>query len=1352
MKKIDSKNLLKGLTASALVGSLAVSGLPLVSQGTDVAQAGSVVTSDEVLSALTPEQRRVVKEIASTSSEGGIQLPAGMDLSSEEDISVIVELKGHAPVTEVLLEKMNGNTLSMEEAKSKVEKEHKSFKEDLEKLKIKGKITSSFKESYNGVTLSLPASQVSKLVESKHVKNVWENGKVELIEPVVNETEQSSIYLGKHPHEMTNVDKLHEKGLTGKGVKVAVLDSGIDYNHPDLKDAYKGGYDFVDEDHDPMEATYEEWKESGMPLYNPTLYYTSHGTHVAGILAGQGDGKTPLSVKGVAPDVDLYAYRVLGPYGFGSTEDIMQAIDQSVKEKMDVINLSLGNILNDPRSPLSQSINNAVLSGVTSILAAGNEGPGLYSVGSPATSALGITVGSTDTKVSYANFMGALQSDQLQGEIEVRYSTSELGVNPRDLKGKTLEIVDVGQGTEAEYEGKDVAGKIVLIKTGGYSRLSEAYTVAKEKGAAVAFGYSKNSPGFISDAYPDDPHMLPAFTLEGRKANEIVQALQTEEVTFTFNEVKEREVARDDYVSFFSSSGPARLTYDIKPEVVAPGAGILSTVPKYYHHVEDYTQSYAKFSGTSMATPHVAGIAALLLEAKPKSDPDDIKGMLMNTADDLIANYSVFDLGAGKVDALEASEASTIIQVEDTTPQIKNDHEKEIDELTGALSFGTKFVNGADIEDSRDITIQNTSDTEKEYAVDVTFNVNARGSVDGEAQGVKLVTPETVSVKANGKEGFSAELLIPEKAVTGIYEGYVTFTNRKNEEEVYQIPFAVRKVKEGVDYVQTTDVLSTVRENGYARTPALNGSFSLNSHMKSVDIFLMDAETNQDIGFLGSMDGRFIPENTPGYVYGFFDGSYYPFTDDADHPIGYETIEAEQGAYKAKFVFTADDGKETIIEKPFVLDNEMPSVKTDLEERIIELEPDATSFAIKGSIHDEQIGLANELGINVNQGKNGVFYRSSGSYYDQPVAVDDEGNFQINGYLPSYKKVTSYIVKGRDRAGVNAQQHEYFFVKKGTPYLATVPAEKEVMTGESMNYSVSAHHHDAWKQISYSYAFDQKVVEIDNVQVAEEFKDKIAVETEETPQGMNVTLTSTTAEMIEASANSSLLNIQATFKKDRFYSNHLPLTSSAIKLTKADDTTVTLEGISPSVKVWSSVSELTGDMNGEAVFFRDAFGRLQTSHIDYHALGATIKATDKEGNEYEGQVIEDGKFKIELPSTQEQMTLTFEAPAHLKVVKEFQIGRENKYGEEQTIKFFPAIAGDANHDQIVDIRDAVYLETHWGSAERQADFNFDGKVDREDMTYIQKNYLMVNPMVEVKDKAKDKDAGRSLEDIVEALK
>src|SRR5699024_5954527 len=103
---------------------------------------------------------------------------------------------------------------------------------------------------------------------------------------------------------------------------------GIDYNHPDLELNYRGGYDLVDLDEDPMETTPEE----GIP--------TSHGSHVAGIIAANGE------LQGVAPDAEIYAYRALGPGGRGTSVQVIAAMEKAAENGADVINLSLGNNVN----------------------------------------------------------------------------------------------------------------------------------------------------------------------------------------------------------------------------------------------------------------------------------------------------------------------------------------------------------------------------------------------------------------------------------------------------------------------------------------------------------------------------------------------------------------------------------------------------------------------------------------------------------------------------------------------------------------------------------------------------------------------------------------------------------------------------------------------------------------------------------------------------------------------------------------------------------------------------------------------------------------------------------------------
>src|SRR5690625_2718796 len=176
--------------------------------------------------------------------------------------------------------------------------------------------------------------------------------------PVTGQTSDHTLYT-------TAIFEATTSEFTGKHVKVAVIDTGIDYNHPDLKENFSGGFDVFDFDSDPMETLPEE----GMP--------TNYGTHVAGIIAENG------GLKGIAPDASIHAYRALGPGGFGTTVHVLAALEQAVNDEVDIINLSLGNSVNGPDYPTSTAVNKAVELGIPVVIANGNSGPRPWTVGSP---------------------------------------------------------------------------------------------------------------------------------------------------------------------------------------------------------------------------------------------------------------------------------------------------------------------------------------------------------------------------------------------------------------------------------------------------------------------------------------------------------------------------------------------------------------------------------------------------------------------------------------------------------------------------------------------------------------------------------------------------------------------------------------------------------------------------------------------------------------------------------------------------------------------------------------------------------------------------------------------------------
>jgi subtilisin len=158
-------------------------------------------------------------------------------------------------------------------------------------------------------------------------------------------------YIGSQP--------VHNQSINGTGVKIAVLDTGIDYNHPDLKDNYKGGFNFVNNNSDP-------WDDNCLSFYK-----TCHGTHVSGIIAAEHNG---LGVVGVAPGASIYAVKVLDGGGFGTASTVLSGIEWAVNNHMDIISMSIESTENN--TAVLDAVNAAYNSGVLLVAAGGNTGGG----------------------------------------------------------------------------------------------------------------------------------------------------------------------------------------------------------------------------------------------------------------------------------------------------------------------------------------------------------------------------------------------------------------------------------------------------------------------------------------------------------------------------------------------------------------------------------------------------------------------------------------------------------------------------------------------------------------------------------------------------------------------------------------------------------------------------------------------------------------------------------------------------------------------------------------------------------------------------------------------------------------
>jgi len=264
----------------------------------------------------------------------------------------------------------------------KIEKDQDRVKEEIIKEieesrpKITGLAVKSNVETEEGYTKTFNGFVLKKITdeEAKEVENLKNVKKV-----TPNYIKELFLY---DSAEIIKADKLWKEGITGSGTEIAIIDTGIDYKHPDLGGCLGagckviGGYDFINNDNDPMDDH-------------------GHGTHVAATAAGNG------ALMGVAPDANLYGYKVCR--GGGCPGDaILAAIERAVDpnqdgdttDHVDIMSLSLGGAGN-PDDPLSTAIDNAVNSGVVAVISAGNSGPSPGTIGSPGTARKALTVGAS---------------------------------------------------------------------------------------------------------------------------------------------------------------------------------------------------------------------------------------------------------------------------------------------------------------------------------------------------------------------------------------------------------------------------------------------------------------------------------------------------------------------------------------------------------------------------------------------------------------------------------------------------------------------------------------------------------------------------------------------------------------------------------------------------------------------------------------------------------------------------------------------------------------------------------------------------------------------------------------------
>lgn len=1388
----------KWMMTGTLAASLLISAsLPIHAQ-LDTSWKGAQITNvEKVLSNLSEEQRRALNQLDAGPS---FTVDPKINTKSSEPVSIIVEFAQAPAKVDVKKEEAKGNKISLSKAKEKVEKSHQEFKDFIKKKKAARSATSydpskiqikrEYKDAFNGVSMTIPGTAIEELLHSGTVKRIWSNETVQLELPPESKSIQPRM---ADSIPQIGVDKLHDEHIEGKGIKVGVIDTGIDYNHPDLTGAYKGyraeagvdpktvnpdsvkGWDFVNNDADPMETTYQDWKNSKQPEYNylNEAYYTSHGTHVSGTVAAQKKNNVDYAVEGIAPESDLYVYRVLGPYGAGTTDNVLAGIDKAVKDGMNVINLSLGANVNDPLYPTSIAINNAMLSGVVSVVAAGNAGPGDKTVGSPGTSALGITVGASDAAITIPAFTANVGDKNFD-------SMKLLGKNFSDdlstLEGKSLPLVFVGLGKQADFQGKDVKDKVALIQRGDIT-FDEKIQNAKNAGAKAVIIYN-NVDGEIPVYIGENTKYIPTFQLTQAEGESIKDATNA---SITFTKLLKTKTEGDSLADF-SSRGPVEGNDDIKPDIVAPGVSIFSTYPEYMNSPEDgidYSSAYARLQGTSMATPHIAGVAALILEEHPDYDPFEVKTALMNTAVSLKKDYSVYEVGSGRVDAYDAVHSTVIAEVKDKTQNIGDNGEYvDIDDETGSITFGRHYFDGQAIKDSRKIAIENKGTSAKTYQTEVDIHTAREGVQDGVKNNIQIDVPKSITVDAGKTEEITAQITVPESAEKGRYEGYIHLVNGT---ETLSIPFAIRVTDKGIDYAELTPPSAT-NDTTYHQyySPGAAMFFKLKSPLQYLDLVVKDPKTGKALGVTGSFNASNTKPDREYIIPFAFRGFIYPFTGDPKNPISDAPVYLPEQEYTLEAIGQDADGKVYTVSNVAIVDNTPPKADLDIKPGVVEIDDSMLTdedgyhaLWVHGKVTDSTVDLLKSKGLNYDQSSNTVAYYENGLPFIMGfLPVKENGDVKF-GVLPEEYAAKPYQLRLFSWDMATAAEYftspSYVFMKKGTEYATNHYDKDRVQLGDEITMTLDVNNVKNFVsgefEITAGYG-KEGPFQLENVKVNKEFQ-KLADE-----KGVKINVNDPEVKDNIAKVGASLSKdgftgldgdfpfLDVTYKvvDDNNAGPYAQLQLNEFTYMKANQTTpTTIPAYSlKSFQFYSSHSMIEGYVRPEA--FMTPSGFLDTNKYDISKLGIKVYAKGKDGKTYPGTIDERGLFNIKgIPATQDYYTVYVETAGHTTSTDKVMLSKQKNgqwHGIYSRVVVTDSLAGDVNHDEMVDIQDLLQIVNHYGKQNasiKGLDMNQDGIVDEKEVRFIETNFLQVGSNAKPDVKPKDHIGNKGLEDLLKQI-
>ncbi|MGI8517517.1 MAG: S8 family serine peptidase [Acidimicrobiia bacterium] len=734
-----------------------------------------------------------------TAPSSGVVDPVVLPVAFDDSrvITVMVEMAGD-PVA--VVQAKAGRELSAAEKQAIKAALKRRQDAAIGQIQAKGGIVrSQMQSAYNGMRVDIARNQAASLATIPNVIAI--HG----VQRYTFEHETSVPYLGI-PAVWGGT------GYTGVGIKVAIIDTGIDYTHanfggPGTVAAYeaadatdtapadpalfgpnapriKGGWDFVGDDYNANDP-------ASVPVPDPNpLDCNGHGSHVAGTAGGSGvnpDGSTYtgpydattftndfLIGPGVAPQTDLYALRVFGCEG--STNVTTEAIDWAVDNGMDVINMSLGSSFGRADDPSAEAATNASAAGVVVVASAGNSGPSPYITGAPGSGSGVISVAAVDSNETFPAALITLASGTTitainangavipAGSYEVVYLTDDPATPDNDAVGCAVDDFT------AAGISSDPAAPLQMAVTvrGTCARVAKAIYGQQAGADAVAMintdaGYPPYEGEIKFNPDTGEPYLvtIPFLGVRGvlgeapTEDGDILAAADGQQATLE----ETAPIVNPNYRGFasFSSGGPRNGDSYLKPNVAAPGVSIFSTLVG-----SGFDGGYN--SGTSMAAPHVAGVAALAVQAHPSWAAQDIGAAISNGADPSgMLDYKVSRGGTGLVDADDAVNNMVVAYGDRITA------ESGVEIRDVSLSFGFAEL-GNNYRDSRVLTVANKG------SAAVTLALGSEASPQSVPASVSF-SSSTVTVPAGGQARVTVSLNVPVatagSSVTG--EGQFSF-------------------------------------------------------------------------------------------------------------------------------------------------------------------------------------------------------------------------------------------------------------------------------------------------------------------------------------------------------------------------------------------------------------------------------------------------------------------------------------------------------------------------------------------------------------------------------------------------